>query len=106
MADRPRHPFKKSLVPSRTEVESAKLREERDEVNPVISTPADELDRADQMAATPPVPPGDLPPLSKGMLDDQLMAEELDHAGLESEDDSMGDFRNRREEPWVSWPSI
>jgi hypothetical protein len=72
MADRPNTPFKPSLVPSRTEVESAKLREERDEVNPVITTPADELD----------------------------------HEGLELEDEQMGDFRTRREEPWVSWPSM
>src|SRR4051812_8194186 len=104
MADRPHQPFTKSLVPSRTEVESAKLREERDEVNPVITTPADELDRSDQLAVTPPVPPNDLPQLRDGMLDDLLMAEELDHAGLD--DDQLGDFRTKREEPWVSWPSI
>ncbi len=103
MADRPNTPFK-SLIPSRTKVESAKLREERDEVTPVITTPADELDRADQLAATPPVPPNDLPILPGSVLDDLLVAEELDHAGLE--DDQMGDFRTRREEPWVSWPSI
>ncbi len=104
MADRPRKPFTKPLVPSRSEVESGKLREERDEVTPVISTPADELDRADQLAATPHVPPNDLPPVSKSMVDEQLMAEELDHAGLD--DDQFGDFRTKREEPWVSWPSI
>jgi hypothetical protein len=104
MADRPTKPFTKPLIPSRTEVESAKLREERDELNEVIATPADELDRTDQVAATPPVPPNDLPPLAQSLLDDQLMADELDHAGLE--EDPMGDFRARREEPWVSWPSI
>jgi hypothetical protein len=106
MADRPRKPFFRALIPSRSEVDSAKLRAERDEVEPVIATPADELDRTDQLAATPPVPPSDIPPLGRGMVDDQLMAEELDHAGLEVDDDPMGDFRNRREEPWVSWPSI
>ena len=107
MDDRPRKPFSKPLVPSRSEVDSARLRAERDEVEPVISTPADELDRSDQLAATPPVPPGDLPPLLGILVDDQLMAEDLDHAGLEFlDDDSMGDFRTRREEPWVSWPSI
>src|SRR4051812_46473089 len=93
MADRPHKPFIKPLVPSRNEVESAKLREERDEVNPIITTPADELDRSDQLAATPPVPPLDLPELAEG-IDDQVMAEELDHAGLD--DDQLGDFRNRR----------
>jgi hypothetical protein len=70
MADRPRKSFIHPLVPSRTEVDSGKLRAERDEVTPAISTPADELD----------------------------------HAGLD--DDQFGDFRTRREEPWVSWPSI
>jgi|SRR5690348_2411634 len=103
MADRPNTPFKPSLVPSRTEVESAKLREERDEVNPVITTPADELDRTDQVSAASPVPPNDLSQFSQGAIDDLLMAEELDHAGLD--EDQMGDFRTRREEPWVSWPS-
>jgi hypothetical protein len=80
------------------------LRAEREELDPVMTTPADELDRADQLASTPAPPPNDMPILIEGMLDSELYFDELDHVGLD--DDQLGDYRTRREEPWVSWPSI
>lgn len=106
MADRPHPSFPKPLNPSRAEVDDAVRRADFDGLNPLITTPADELDRSDQLAATSPSSPGDMPQGFDSNGDDHLLADEIDHAGLELEDDAMGDFRSRREEPWVSWPSI